>query len=222
EGLQLLARANIDIIVVSNQAGIAKGLFSEADLAAINSHMTGELLRHGINLAGIHCCPHHPEATVARYRRVCSCRKPSPGLLVEAMRQRKIAASQAVMVGDRNSDIEAGRALGLTTYLVETGYGAVAKHATNATYVVSDLRSAVSRMLGGNRMISSPEIRGAEGLPAVRTILPRRHGDGRGFFSETWRADTSKDAGITGILRPGKPYSVPRAGDDPRATFSDR
>jgi D-glycero-D-manno-heptose 1,7-bisphosphate phosphatase len=150
EGLQLLARASIDIIVVSNQAGIAKGIFSEADLAAINAHMTGELLRHGVNLAGIHCCTHHPEATVARYRRICSCRKPSPGLLVEAMRQRKIVASQAVMVGDRNSDIEAGRALGLTTYLVETGYGAVEKHATNATYVVADLRSAVSHILGGH------------------------------------------------------------------------
>jgi D-glycero-D-manno-heptose 1,7-bisphosphate phosphatase len=146
-GLALLSRANIDIIVVSNQAGIAKGIFSESDLAAVNAHMTAELLRHGVKLAGIYCCPHHPAATVARYREICSCRKPKPGLLVPAMRQRGIAASEAVMVGDRNSDVEAGRALGLTTYLVETGYGAAEKHATNATHVVADLQSAANHIL---------------------------------------------------------------------------
>jgi D-glycero-D-manno-heptose 1,7-bisphosphate phosphatase len=149
EGLQLLCRADIDIVVVSNQAGIGRGLFSEADLAAINAHMTGELLRRGVNLTGIYCCPHHPEATVARYRRVCSCRKPSPGLLLRAMSEWGIAANEAVMVGDRNSDIEAGRSLGLMTYLVETGYGASEKQATNASHVVADLRSAVARILHG-------------------------------------------------------------------------
>jgi D-glycero-D-manno-heptose 1,7-bisphosphate phosphatase len=147
EALQLLSRASIDIIVVSNQAGIAKGLFSETDLATINQYMTAQLLHHRVKLAGIYCCPHHPQATVARYRRICSCRKPNPGLLVTAMRERAIAASEAVMIGDRNSDVEAGRALGLTTYLVETGYGASEKQATNASYVVPDLRGAVSRIL---------------------------------------------------------------------------
>ena len=147
EALQLLARANINIIVVSNQAGIGKGLFSETDLATINRYMTGQLLHHRVKLAGIYCCPHHPQATVSRYRQICSCRKPNPGLLVMAMRQRGIGASDAVMIGDRNSDVEAGRVLGLTTYLVETGYGAIEKQATNATYVVPNLRSAVSHIL---------------------------------------------------------------------------
>jgi len=143
EGLQLLAKAGIEIIVVTNQAGIAKGIFSETDLAAVNRHMIDELQRHGVKLGGIYFCPHHPEATVAAYRRVCFCRKPNPGLLVEAMRQRGIAPSEAVMIGDKNSDVEAGRALGLTTYLVETGYGATEKRVTQATYVVPDLLSAV-------------------------------------------------------------------------------
>jgi D-glycero-D-manno-heptose 1,7-bisphosphate phosphatase len=150
EGLQLLFRANIDIIVVTNQAGIAKGIFSESDLAAVNQHMITELLGHGVKLAGIYFCPHHPQATVPLYRKVCSCRKPNPGLLVTAMRQRGIAPSEAVMVGDRNSDVEAGRALRLTTYLVETGYGAREKHETNATYVVPDLLSAVNHIVGND------------------------------------------------------------------------
>jgi D-glycero-D-manno-heptose 1,7-bisphosphate phosphatase len=150
EGLQLLARANIDIIVVTNQAGIAQGIFSETDLAAVNQHMETELLRHRVKLAGIYFCPHHPQATVSRYRKVCSCRKPNPGLLVTAMRARGIAPSEAVMVGDKNSDVEAGRALGLTTYLVETGYGASEKRATNATYVVPDLLRAVHHIVEDN------------------------------------------------------------------------
>jgi D-glycero-D-manno-heptose 1,7-bisphosphate phosphatase len=147
EALQLLVRADIDIIIVTNQAGIAKGIFSETDLAAVNRHMSAELLRHGVKLAGIYFCPHHPQATIPLYRKLCSCRKPNPGLLVTAMRQRGIAPSEAVMVGDKKSDVDAGRALGLTTYLVETGYGASEKHETNATYVVPDLLSAVHHIL---------------------------------------------------------------------------
>jgi D-glycero-D-manno-heptose 1,7-bisphosphate phosphatase len=149
-GLQLLVRAGIDIIVVTNQAGIARGIFSEMDLAAVNGHMMTELLRHGVKLAGIYFCPHHPQATVPLYRKVCSCRKPNPGLLVTAMRQRGIAASEAVMVGDKNSDVEAGRALGLTTYLLETGYGTRGKHETNATYVVPDLLSAANHIVSND------------------------------------------------------------------------
>ncbi len=151
-GLQLLSRANIDIIVVTNQAGIAKGIFSETDLAAVNQHMIAELLGHGVKLAGIYFCPHHPQGTVSRYRKACACRKPSPGLLVTAMRERGLAPSEAVMVGDRNSDVEAGRALRLTTYLVETGYGASEKHETNATYVVPDLLSAVNHIVSNERL----------------------------------------------------------------------
>jgi phosphoglycolate phosphatase-like HAD superfamily hydrolase len=65
------------------------------------------------------------------------------------MREHGIAANEAVMIGDRNSDIEAGRSAGLTTYLVETGYGASEKHATRATHVVADLHRAVTHILGG-------------------------------------------------------------------------
>jgi D-glycero-D-manno-heptose 1,7-bisphosphate phosphatase len=123
------------------------GIFSETDLAVVNQHMMTELLRHGVKLAGIYFCPHHPQAAVSRYRKVCACRKPNPGLLVTAMRERGLAPSEAVMVGDKNSDVEAGRAVGLTTYLVETGYGASEKRATNATYVVADLLSAAHHIL---------------------------------------------------------------------------
>jgi D-glycero-D-manno-heptose 1,7-bisphosphate phosphatase len=111
--MMCLARAGIDIIVVTNQSGIAQGL------AAVNGYMTAELRRSQVQLAGIYVCPHHPQAALPRYRIACNCRKPSPGLLLTAMHERGIAASEAVMIGDKNSDIEAGRAAGLITYLVQ-------------------------------------------------------------------------------------------------------
>jgi D-glycero-D-manno-heptose 1,7-bisphosphate phosphatase len=148
DALALLARAGIDIIVVSNQSGIARGLFSETDLAAVNAHMTAELLRHGVKLAGIYVCPHHPQGSVPRYRLVCACRKPRPGLLIAAMRARGLEAREAVMIGDKNSDVDAGRAAGLSaTYLVETGRAASDDHIARAKYVVPDLRSAVDHIL---------------------------------------------------------------------------
>jgi D-glycero-D-manno-heptose 1,7-bisphosphate phosphatase len=148
EALKRLRHAGIDIIVVTNQSGIARGFYTEADLAAVNAHMTAELARHGVTLAGIHYCPHHPDASVPRYRLACDCRKPKPGLLLAAMRERGIAAREAVMIGDKSSDIDAGIAAGLTgTYLVQTGRAAGDGHGGLARYVVPDLRSAVDHII---------------------------------------------------------------------------
>jgi D-glycero-D-manno-heptose 1,7-bisphosphate phosphatase len=152
EGLTRLSRIGIEIHVVTNQSGVARGLFSENDLSAFNAHMAAQLFRHDVKLTGIHVCPHHPEATLSEYRVDCICRKPRPGLLLKAMDIRRIAPTDAVMIGDKNTDIEAGNAAGLVTYLVETGCGAGEKHSTTATYVVRDLLAAVEHILqgGGN------------------------------------------------------------------------
>jgi D-glycero-D-manno-heptose 1,7-bisphosphate phosphatase len=163
EALRVLSRARIDIIVVTNQSGIARGIFSEADLDAFNQHMEAELLREGVKLAGIYFCPHHPDARVPAYRKICSCRKPSPGLLITAMFERGIGPGEAVMIGDKNSDIEAGRAAGLTTYLVQTGYGAGERGSTNATHVVPDLLRAVRHIVG----------EWASGFYSLLVIVPR-------------------------------------------------
>ena len=146
--LQRLCRAGIDIIVVTNQSGIARGIFSETQLAALHAHMTAELLRHGVKLAGIHVCPHHPQGSVLRYRMVCGCRKPKPGLIVVALRERAIAAHEAVMIGDQNSDIEAGRAAGLrSSFLVASGSAKGDGQIARAKYLVADLRGAVDHIM---------------------------------------------------------------------------
>jgi D-glycero-D-manno-heptose 1,7-bisphosphate phosphatase len=148
EALALLCRAGIDLIVVTNQSGIARGLYTEADLAAVNAHMTAELKRHGVTLAGIRYCPHHPDASVPRYRLACGCRKPRPGLLLAAMRERGIGPGEAVMIGDKRSDIDAGIAAGLAgTYLLAAGRAVGGGHAGVVHHVVPDLRSAVDHII---------------------------------------------------------------------------
>jgi len=111
--LARLQRAGYALVVVTNQSGIARGFYSEADLARLNSHMQAELQAQGVALAGIYACPHHPQARVAAYRRDCDCRKPAPGLILQAAQALSLDLGRSCLFGDKASDIEAGRAAGV-------------------------------------------------------------------------------------------------------------
>ncbi len=145
--LERLSRAGVQVFVVTNQAGIAKGLYTEADFAALTDWMLQDMSAHGVRIEEVLYCPHHPEGTVGRYRQECECRKPGTALLEEVMRERQLAPAEMAIIGDKNSDIEAGRRLGIRTYLVETGYGAQEKRTTRADYIVPDLPAAVEHLL---------------------------------------------------------------------------
>ena len=147
EALRLVSERKIKIYIVTNQAGIAKGIYTEADFKILTSDMLDYMARRGIEIADVLYCPHHPEGTVAVYRKVCSCRKPEPGLLKAVIEKEGFSQDCLVLIGDKNSDIEAGRKLGIRTYLVETGYGIDHKHTTRADYVVKDIQAAVRHLL---------------------------------------------------------------------------
>jgi D-glycero-D-manno-heptose 1,7-bisphosphate phosphatase len=120
--LTRLAAAGWRLAVVTNQPVVARGLIDEAGLAAIHRHLTDLILAAGgPRLDGIFACPHHPEGTVAAYRQACACRKPRPGLLLAAAAAHGYDLARSWMVGDRPSDIAAGRAAGCRTILAETG-----------------------------------------------------------------------------------------------------
>lgn len=124
EGLRRLHEAGYALVVVTNQAGIARGLYTEADFQQLSSHMWRLLKGEGIDLAGIYHCPHHPTAGQGEYRRDCDCRKPAPGMLLRAAADLDLDLSRSVMVGDKRSDAEAGRAAGIReAVLVRTGHG---------------------------------------------------------------------------------------------------
>ncbi len=105
-------------IVITNQSGVARGLFSEEELLKMNGYL---MQQTGVD--AVYYCPHHPEGKVEKYRTICHCRKPEIGLFQDACRKFDIDLESSYMVGDRAGDIIAGRNAGVKTILVESGYG---------------------------------------------------------------------------------------------------
>jgi D-glycero-D-manno-heptose 1,7-bisphosphate phosphatase len=122
EGLQALHAAGYLLIVVSNQSGVARGLFTEEALEAVEARLRALLGAAGVPLAGFYFCPHHPEGTVGRYAVGCHCRKPSAGMVEQAAREHGIDLARSWLVGDILHDVEAGRRAGCCTVLLDVGH----------------------------------------------------------------------------------------------------
>ena len=123
QALRLLQLSGYALVVVTNQSGVARGCFTEHRLADIHGRLLQLLGNEGIVLDGIYYCPHHPYASLEVYRRNCNCRKPEPGLLLQAAQDLELDLARSVMVGDSISDIQAGRRAGCgLTVLVRASY----------------------------------------------------------------------------------------------------
>jgi len=109
--------------VISNQSGIARGLFSEADLVPIHEAFRRQLGASGARIDRIYYCPHHPTLGIDPYRVDCECRKPRPGMLHRAARELDLDLSHSYVIGDRIVDVLAARNAGARGILVLTGYG---------------------------------------------------------------------------------------------------
>ena len=118
-----LNQAGIAVVVVTNQAGIARGYFSPEILAAVNASLVSQLKEEGAHLDGLYVCPHHPTEGEPPYRMACDCRKPRPGLLLRAASDLGLDLTRCTLVGDKGSDLVAARAVGARGVLVLTGYG---------------------------------------------------------------------------------------------------
>ena len=118
-----LNAAGVAVVVVTNQAGIARGYFSPEVLAAVNAAMVSQLKDEGAHVDGVYVCPHHPTEGEPPYRMVCDCRKPRPGLLLRAATELGLDLERSTLVGDKGSDLVAARAVGARSVLVLTGYG---------------------------------------------------------------------------------------------------
>ena len=110
-------------IVITNQAGVARGYFSEEMVQAIHQQMTTDLESSGARVDAIYYCAHHPSVGEPPYQLDCDCRKPKPGLLLRAARDYDIDLASSWMVGDRYSDIELAANAGVKSALVLSGYG---------------------------------------------------------------------------------------------------
>ena len=119
--LQRLRVGGFKLVVISNQAGVARGYFPEDALDGVVTTLLDQLRAFGVTLDGFYYCPHHPGGPVAAYAVDCDCRKPQPGLLQRAAREHDIDLSRSWMVGDILNDVEAGSRAGCRTLLIDRG-----------------------------------------------------------------------------------------------------
>jgi D,D-heptose 1,7-bisphosphate phosphatase len=113
DALTRLRTAGYKLLIISNQSGVARGYFDMSAVHRVEAELVAQLAHFGVQLDGFYVCPHLNEG--------CSCRKPQPGMLLQAAQEHNLDLSRSVMVGDRGSDVAAGQALGLPGILVLTG-----------------------------------------------------------------------------------------------------
>jgi D-glycero-D-manno-heptose 1,7-bisphosphate phosphatase len=139
EALRLLTELGYELVVVTNQAGIARGYYTAADVDHLHRFVADDLASHGLAVAGFYHCPHHPDFGDVHQ---CDCRKPRAGMLRAAAADLNIDLSRSWMVGDKFIDVEAGRKAGTHSILVRTGYGRGEEGRVGDTVVVDDVLAA--------------------------------------------------------------------------------
>lgn len=121
DALRQFQAAGYLLFVISNQSGVARGLFPEEALKGVRERLEQMLLSEGVKLDGFYYCPHFPEGKVGKYAVTCFCRKPSPGMLFQAVREHGLNRTASWMIGDILTDVECGRRAGCKTILLDNG-----------------------------------------------------------------------------------------------------
>jgi histidinol-phosphate phosphatase family protein len=119
-----LAAAGYALVVVTNQAGVARGLYDEAAVEAVHRRLAGLLAGAGVRLDAVLHCPHHPEGTVPGFTRACRCRKPGPGMLEDAAERLGLDLAASWLIGNHPADVGAAVAAGVRPLFVTTGRAA--------------------------------------------------------------------------------------------------
>ena len=157
DAVRRLNAAGVPAVMVTNQAGIARGYFTESVLHAVNAELVRQLAVGGARLDGLYVCTHHPDEGAESYRMNCDCRKPRPGLLRRAAHDLRLDLAGSIMVGDKISDVAVGQSVGAAGVLVLTGYGRGewehqrAQWTTKPDHVAEDLLDAVDWALARRR-----------------------------------------------------------------------
>jgi D-glycero-D-manno-heptose 1,7-bisphosphate phosphatase len=150
--IRALNRAGLAVVVVTNQSGVARGLFTEALVADTHRHIQAHLEAGGARVDAYYYCPHHPGGVAEGYARRCECRKPGRGMIDRAVNDLGLDAAKSFVVGDTWRDVQLGRAIGARALLVRTGSGAAEEirppDGVTADAVVDNLAAAASWILG--------------------------------------------------------------------------
>jgi D-glycero-D-manno-heptose 1,7-bisphosphate phosphatase len=147
-----LAAAGYAIVIVTNQAGVARGYFDEETVRAVHASLDARLRADGVAVDGYYYCPHHPEGVVERYRMTCRCRKPAPGMVEDAARDLGLDAARSWVVGDTWLDVGLAVRSGGRGVLVRTGHGTRVEperpDGVDAAAIVDHLGDAARFILG--------------------------------------------------------------------------
>ncbi|MDC8830344.1 D-glycero-beta-D-manno-heptose 1,7-bisphosphate 7-phosphatase [Alteromonas gilva] len=128
------------IVVITNQAGIGRGIYTEEDFQHLTKWMIQQFSLRSITIDAVYHCPHHPTHGIGKYKTTCLCRKPAPGMIKQAQSAFNIDLAQSVLIGDKVSDIQAGKNAGIGhNYLVTTGHQLAATDKEQADKVFSGL-----------------------------------------------------------------------------------
>ncbi len=119
--IRTLNEAGYLVFVITNQSGVARGMFSEQDVRDLHDWMRDELQRNGARIDDFRFCPHHADGSVADYAVDCDCRKPKPGMLRDLMKAWPVRTQGSFVIGDKPSDVEAAKAAGLPGFLFAGG-----------------------------------------------------------------------------------------------------
>lgn len=122
EAIKLLNDMGYLVIVITNQAGIGRGYYTEEDMHRLHYYIDEELKKYGAHIDAYYYCPHHPKSVKSEYKRLCECRKPNDGMLRNAVEKYNINEKDSYIIGDKLSDVETGKALGIKGILVRTGH----------------------------------------------------------------------------------------------------
>mgnify|MGYP003956031721 FL=1 len=146
EALKHLSDLDKNLIIVTNQSGIARGYYTEQDYLQLEKMMLNAMKNVGIKILDVYHCPHHIDGSIASLSISCSCRKPSPGMILSAIKEHNLDASRSIILGDKESDIEAGENAKLAgKYLIKNDYDA-SKFRSNADDVFESLHDFAERM----------------------------------------------------------------------------
>ena len=157
EAVKRLNDAGLPVVVVTNQAAVARGICSEDQVRAVNQALSEQLSAGGAHISRFYYCPHHPTAGIGEYLVDCQCRKPKPGMLLQAASDLGLELTECIMVGDQLSDLEAGWQAGCRTVLVDGGLDKdsrqrLASSLRQPDLVVDDLVCAVEWILESVRV----------------------------------------------------------------------
>lgn len=148
DAVRMINETGMKVVVATNQSGVARGLFDETFVERVHEQMDELFRERGARIDRFYYCPHHPTEGIGPYRLACDCRKPKPGMLLQASLELDIDLSVSYVVGDTTRDIELAHRCGATGILVKTGYGGdLVVSKTGPAYIAKDILDAACWIL---------------------------------------------------------------------------